>query len=282
MMDHRFETTHPLTAEIKIPSGKIKVRVHDEPTVHVRIEGLRDPDDVAVEFLEGRGGQDRVHVMYHGKRFMGFLMSGVDLAVELVVPGGTDLDVSTGSADLEVTGTIAALTFRSGSGELRFSDVQGHLIAKTASGDVQGGDVGGNARFHGASGDLSLRNVSGNVVCRTASGDVTIGGVSEAPWVMAGLVGGADVQVSSASGDVEIGAVTHGKTTVRTVSGDVEVGVVEGADVYLDLASTSGDVACDLEPSSGPSERDLELVVDVTSVSGDVRVRKVAASAGAV
>jgi hypothetical protein len=249
-MDHRFETTHPLTAEIKIPSGKIKVSVHDEPTVHVRIEGHRDPEDVAVEFLEGRGGRDRVQVMYRGKKFMGFLMSGVDLAVELVVPGGTDLDVSTGSADLEVTGTVAALTFRSGSGELRFSDVQGHLIAKTASGDAHGGDVGGNARFHGASGDLSLRNVSGNVVCRTASGDV------------------------------EIGSVTHGKTTVRTVSGDVEVGVVEGADVYLDLGSTSGDVACDLEPSSGPSgERDLELVVDVTSVSGDVRVRKVAASA---
>src|SRR5213593_4594736 len=199
-MDHRFETSHPLSAEIKIPSGKIEVSVHDEPIVHVRVEGVRDPDDVSVEFHEGRGRRDRVQVMYRGKKFMGFLLSGVDLAVVLAVPFGTDLDVSTGSADLEVTGTVAGLTFRSGSGELRFGDVDGHLVAKTASGDVYGDDLGGNARFHGASGDLSLGNVSGNAACRTVSGDVTIGSV------------GADLQAASVSGDVEIGALTRGKT----------------------------------------------------------------------
>jgi DUF4097 and DUF4098 domain-containing protein YvlB len=268
MMDHRFETTHPLSAEIKIPSGKIEVVVHDEPTLLVRVDGVRDPDDVAVEFHEGRGGRDRVQVTYRGKKFMGFLLSGVDLAVELTVPDGTDLDVSTGSADLEVTGTVAALTFRSGSGELRFDDVTGDLIAKTASGDVRGDDVGGNARFHGASGDLSIGTVSATSACRSASGDLSLGRVD------------GDAQLASASGDVEVGAVTKGKTTIRTVSGDVEVGVVEGADVYLDLSSTSGDVACDLEPSAGPGpDPDLELVVDVTSVSGDVRVRKVAQAA---
>jgi hypothetical protein len=265
MMDHRFETTHPLSAEIKIPSGKIDVGVHDETSVLVRVEGVRDPDDVAVEFHDGRGGRDRVRVTYRGKKFMGFLQSGLDLAVGLTVPGGTDLDVSTGSADLEVTGAVAALTFRSGSGELRFDDVTGNLIGKTASGDVRGDNVGGNARFHGASGDLSIGTVSATGVFRSASGDLSLGRLD------------GDAQFASASGGVEVGAITKGKTSIRTVSGDVEVGVVEGADVYLDLSSTSGHVTCDLEPSAGPSVApDLELVVEASSVSGDVHVRKVA------
>jgi hypothetical protein len=34
-------------------------------------------------------------------------------------------------------------------------------------------------------------------------------------------------------------------------------------------------VTCDLEPSSGPTAEDLRLVLDASSVSGDVRVRKV-------
>jgi DUF4097 and DUF4098 domain-containing protein YvlB len=265
MMDHRFETTHPLSAEIKIPSGTVEVSVHDEQTVLVHVDGVRDPDDVAVEFHEGRSGRDRLQVTYRGKKFMGFLLSGVDLSLELAVPSGTELDVSTGSADLDVTGTVAAISYRSGSGELRFGDVSGNLVAKTASGDVRGGDVGGNLRFHGASGDLSLGAVSTTSACRSASGDLSIGRVD------------GDAQLDSASGDVEIGALASGKTTIRTVSGDVEIGVVEGADVYLDLSSTSGDVTCDLEPSAGPgADLDHEIGIAASSVSGDVRVRKVA------
>ena len=84
-----------------------------------------------------------------------------------------------------------------------------------------------------------------------------------------------DTSLATASGDVTVAVVANGKTTIRTVSGDVEAGIIEGADVYLDLSSTSGQVTCDLEPSSGPTDEDVRLVLDAASVSGDVRVRKV-------
>jgi DUF4097 and DUF4098 domain-containing protein YvlB len=265
-MEDRFDTTHPLTAEVQIPAGRIEVSVHDDPVTTVRVTGAR-ADEVTVEF-DTRGGGDRLTVEYRGKKLFGWLSIGSDLTVTVDVPAGTSLDVSTGSADLEVSGTVAAIAFRSGSGELRFDDVTGDVTAKTASGDVSGDDVAGNLRFNGASGDLSVGGVGTNSSCRTASGDLSLGRVA------------GDAQLASASGDVTVGAVTNGTTTVRTVSGDVEIGVVGGADVYLDLASTSGDVACDLEPAAGPVGGSPELALNASSVSGDVRIRRVAGSSG--
>jgi DUF4097 and DUF4098 domain-containing protein YvlB len=265
-MEHRFDTTHPLSADLRIPAGRIAVRVQDEPVTTVNVEGAR-ADDVAVGF-DARPAGDRLTVEYRGKKLFGWLSIGSDLAVTIDVPAGTTLDVSTGSADLEVGGTVAGISFRSGSGELRFDDVTGDVIAKTASGDIFGGDVAGNLRSHGASGDVSIAGVAGSSACRSASGDLSLGRVA------------GDAQLASASGDVDIGVVTKGKSTIRTVSGDAQVGVGAGAEVYLDLASTSGDVACDLEPAGGSAGGSAELVLDVASVSGDVRVRRVASSAG--
>jgi DUF4097 and DUF4098 domain-containing protein YvlB len=261
-MDHRFETSHPLTVDLQIPAGAIDVRVYDAAVTTVQVEGTR-ADGVEVTFDERPSG-DRLSVAYHGKKWFALFSSGRDLEVTLVVPPATTFEVSTGAADLQVNGTVAALSYRSGSGDLRFDDVTGNVTAKTASGDVNGEEIGGGLRFHGASGDLSVGRVGETTAGRSASGDLSIGRIE------------GDTSLATASGDVTVTVVADGKTTIRTVSGDVEVGIIEGADVYLDLSSTSGDVTCDLEPSSGPSaDRDRQLSLDASSVSGDVRVRKV-------
>jgi hypothetical protein len=267
-MDHRFATSHPLTIDLQIPAGTVAVRVHDVPVTTVNVEGTR-ADGVEVTFDERPAG-DRLSVVYRGKKWFTRFSSGRDLEVTVVVPAATTLDVSTGAADLEVSGTVAGLSYRSGSGDLRFDDVAQNVTAKTASGDVSGEEIGGSLRFHGASGDLSVGRVGATTSGRSASGDLSIGRIE------------GDASLASASGDVTVTVVADGKATIRTVSGDVEVGIIEGADVYLDLSSTSGDVTCDLEPSSGPSaDRGRQLVLDASSVSGDVRVRKVTRMLGA-
>jgi DUF4097 and DUF4098 domain-containing protein YvlB len=260
-MDHRFPTSHPLTVDLQVPAGTVAVQVHDAPVTTVHVEGAR-ADGLEVTFDERPSG-DRLSVAYRGKKWFSLFSSGRDLEVTVVVPAGTTLDVSTGAADLEVSGTVVALSYRSGSGDLRFDDVTQNVTAKTASGDVTGEEIGGSLRFHGASGDLSVGRVGATSACRSASGDLSIGRIE------------GDTSLATASGDVTVAVVANGKTTIRTVSGDVEAGIIEGADVYLDLSSTSGEVTCDLEPSSGPTAEDLRLVLDASSVSGDVRVRKV-------
>src|SRR5215470_13392994 len=127
-MQNQFDTTHPLTADVRVPAGRIEGRVHDEPGTTVRVDGAR-ADDVAIEF-EDRPSGDRLIVEYRGKKLFGWLSVGADLTVTMDVPAGTSLDVSTGSADLEVKGTVAELSYRSGSGDLRFDDVSASVVAK--------------------------------------------------------------------------------------------------------------------------------------------------------
>jgi putative adhesin len=84
------------------------------------------------------------------------------------------------------------------------------------------------------------------------------------------------VQVTTASGDVQIGTVARGEATVRAVSGDVNVGVASGTPVWMDLSSVTGMATSELEPtegSGGGAAPVLEL--RVVTVSGDVRVQRV-------
>jgi hypothetical protein len=263
MQTYTFDTPGKLTVELRIPAGDITVKARDTAVTEVTIDGERSADDLRVEFDPRPDGGTLV-VEYRERHKWGVFGFSRDLDVDLAVPTGTTIVSETGSADLEVDGPLDALTFRTGSGDLRFDSVMGDLTVKAASGDVRGTSVGGNASFHAASGDLSVSTIGGAIVCRTASGDVR-----------AATVGGA-VRVSAVSGDVEIGSLMTGETSIHTVSGDVEVGVAEGTDVYLDLASTSGDVASALDPSPGPGgSADLDL--SIATVSGDIRVRRAAA-----
>ena len=120
-MDNRFPTSHPLTVDLQVPAGTVAVQVHDAPVTTVHVEGSR-ADGLEVTFDERPSG-DRLSVAYRGKKWFSLFSSGRDLEVTVVVPEGTTLDVSTGAADLEVSGTVAALSYRSGSGDLRFDDV---------------------------------------------------------------------------------------------------------------------------------------------------------------
>ena len=84
----------------------------------------------------------------------------------------------------------------------------------------------------------------------------------------------AGVNVTTVSGDVRLGSIVAGETVVRTVSGDAELGVAAGARVFLDLNTTSGDASSDLELGQDDGAADVDLSVRVSSVSGDIRVRR--------
>jgi predicted membrane protein len=66
---------------------------------------------------------------------------------------------------------------------------------------------------------------------------------------------------------------------VRAISGDVGVAVRRGLGVLLDASSTSGDVHSTLEPGERtPSDAQPDLELTVTTVSGDVEIRRASAS----
>jgi DUF4097 and DUF4098 domain-containing protein YvlB len=261
MRTETFDTPGGLELSVEIPSGLVEVTAGDGPRAVLEIDGERRPGDVTVR-LEPRATGHRLRVEHRGRRIGPF--GGGELHVRASVPSGTDVELSTGSADLTIRGTLGAVAARAGSGDLAFDQTTGDVTVRTASGDVFGSRVGGALTMHGASGDLLVQEVAGDVTARTASGDIAIGR----------LVGGA--RVSTVAGEVKLGTVAAGTVDVRTVSGDVEVGVEPGARVYLDLATTSGEVSCELEmhEDAPRDERASDLELRIGSVSGDVVVRR--------
>ena len=259
-MEQTFDTPGALHVEVRIPAGSIRIRAEETSQTRLSIQGERDPDDFRIVTDDLPGGGHHLTIE-HRERVKRFGWRGTELRVNLTVPLGTLLISDTGSADLEVTGRIGAITFRSGSGGCRFHNVDGDVSVKVASGDVTGASVGGGLSYASASGDVRIRQVVGDVVGKGVSGDVSLGTV------------GGSVRFVTVSGDVVIGSVAVGSTSINSVSGDVEVGVARDTRVYLDIHSASGDTACDLDMTDsdgGAGGPDLEL--QVGSVSGDIRV----------
>jgi DUF4097 and DUF4098 domain-containing protein YvlB len=259
-MEQTFDTPGGLHLDVRIPAGSIRIRAEETSRTHLSIQGERAPEDFRIVMDDLPGGGHHLSIE-HRERNKRFGWRSSDLRVEMTVPLGTLVASDTGSADLEITGRVGALTFRSGSGDCRFDDVDGEVSVKVASGDLAGATVGGGLSFTSASGDVRIRKVVGDIVGKGVSGDISLA-----------MVGGS-THLATVSGDVEIGSVARGSTSIHSVSGDVEIAVARGTRVYLDIHSTSGDTACDLDmtdPEGGSGGPDLEL--QVGSVSGDIRV----------
>jgi DUF4097 and DUF4098 domain-containing protein YvlB len=265
-MEQTFDTPGRLQLELRVPAGSIRVRAEQTSQTRLSISGERDPEDFRIVFDDRRSAEPHLTIE-HRERGKLFGWRGAELRVDLTVPLGTIVACDTGSADLEITGLLGSLTFRSGSGDCRFDDVEGEVTVKGASGDLAGATVGGGLVFTSAAGDARVREIGGDVNGKSVSGDVSLGRI------------GGSVQLATVSGDVEIGSVSVGSASVRSVSGDVEIGVARGTRVYLDISSTSGDTVSELDMSDAASAgggSDLEL--QVNSVSGDIRIVRAAAA----
>jgi DUF4097 and DUF4098 domain-containing protein YvlB len=260
-----FDTPGPVTVDLQVAIGDIEVIVEDGPTTTVEISGY-EKDEAPLVTCDQIGGGYRVSIEHKPKKFWGFRITfGDGLTIRLTVPEATTIDGSSASAELEATGTMAALSFRTGSGDLAFHDVTGDVQLTSASGDVEGRSVGGHLAFKGASGDIEIGAVAGGATVRSASGDISIGRLDGTALVTVG------------SGDVELRQVGPGSVNARAISGDVHVGVREGLGVWLDVSSTSGDVHSTLDAARrADADHDVpELELTLNTVSGDIDVTRV-------
>lgn len=265
MRTETFQTPGELQLSLEVPAGLVEVTGAEGDETVLEIDGERHPDDVAVR-LEPRAGGHRLRVEHRGRRFG--LLGAAELDIRVTVPDGAEVELSTGSADLAIRGTVRAIVMRAGSGDLAFDRTTGDVTVKVASGDVLGAAVGGDLIMHGASGDLSVGEIAGELTARTASGDIGVGRVA------------GSTRVSTVAGEVRIDELSAGAAEIRTVSGDVEVGVARGAQVLLDLVTTSGEVTSELDVADGPPVGGADLELRAGSVSGDVTVRRSRRPAG--
>lgn len=182
---------------------------------------------------------------------------GADL--ELKVPAGCRLEVSTVSADIDV------------------QQLKGEARLETVSGELQVSAEGPSLRAQTVSGDLTIRSAGKRVDANSVSGDLS----ATLPALL-------DGELETVSGKVHIDAdlAAAGRLEAQTVSGDVELRLPGGVGADFDVRTFSGEISNDFGQEvrrSGEHHSGHELRfsngsgsarVNIKTHSGDVRLLK--------
>ena len=262
-----FQTPGPLTLELRMPAGEIRVQASERGDTVVELDASSSREEVSQALEEARieirprGDGHVVIADVRPRRRFGMLFDRGGITMRVSCPSDADVEISTMSADVELRGRLGALSAELASADLRADELNGRVDVKSASGDVALDVVGDDASVASASGDVYVREVHGEAIVRTASGDVRVEEAADS------------ITVQTASGDVRIGSATAGRVTIQSASGDQQVGIRRGSAVHLDVRTMSGDATSELEVRDERPAADAPLVeLRATSMSGDIRV----------
>lgn len=199
-------------------------------------------------------------------------VSGLDVDLEIQMPGTGSVEVRSKSGDIQVMDTKGAARIDGVSGDIRLRGLNGPVEINSTSGDISIEDAtSASLTIENKSGDLSLYRIKGNINARTASGDVTLHNC-----------GGKTFSVESVSGDVrvELDEPVTGTVNVRTVNGDATMVLMDG-DCRVQLSTLRGSVVCDL-PLQDENKSEQRITgrlgdgtgaLDVSAVTGNITVR---------
>ena len=267
MATWEFPCSEPIDLRVGIAAGSVAVTA--EPTDVVTVDAQlgrasgsaresadadRFADYMTVDYADGR-----LEISEPERR--GLRRRDKSLHLVISVPDGSRCSIATASADVTCRGEYAAAEITTASGPVDVHHVRGPAEINTMSGGVQV-DEAAEPTVQTASGRILVRHATGDLMARTASGNISVGKAE------------ASVTARTASGEIGINSVAHGRADLNSVSGDIEVKVAEGTGVYLDLASVTGRVTSDLDPTEQDGQEDLQ--VRSRTVSGAIRIARAA------
>jgi DUF4097 and DUF4098 domain-containing protein YvlB len=245
VIDREFEVGDSPTIRVGIRSGGVEF----EPGEPGRVRIVADPHPTGFT-LEQRGDLISAHTPQGGRCYL-----------RASIPPGSNVDVSTASADVRVRLPVNKLDAALASGEIAFVSAI-RIDVRTASGDIRGESVEDEARCVTASGDIRLAGLSGRASLSTASGDIVIEDCT------------GDVSLNTVSGDVFVGRSEGPWIKMKTLSGSIRLGIPSRTRVDLDANSLSGRIRI----ANPPTERQeplREMNVKMRSVSGNLRIDSV-------
>src|SRR5829696_5560094 len=240
-MQKTFETSGPVSLDLRIPSGEIVVDATLEGRVELELMADDEESQALVDAtrVDFQGDALVVDVPSKGRGFsIGFFFGRHGISCRVRCPASSTLEARTKSADVTTRGPLADVAVSTASGDVEVRHAGRDLVVKTASGDVDAGHVGGDATVN------------------TASGDVEIG---EAV---------AESRVVTVSGDQRHEAVSVGNVSAQSVSGDILIAVRRGSRVYLDCNTLSGDTSSDLDMTGEPAADGPLIDIKAKTVSG--------------
>lgn len=147
-----------------------------------------------------------------------------------------------------------------------------NLAVTTVSADVRSQGVRGPQRLMSVSGDVATEAAGEDVECKTVSGNVDVTGTGQRGLLTVTTVSGdatvtrvaGEVNGNTVSGDFKVAMGDASRSRLRSTSGDLGVKGRIAQDARLDFESISGDVRLDLE---GPAGGEFDL----SSFNGEIR-----------
>ena len=286
-MEKTFETPGRVSVIIENVVGQVSLATGDTTTTRVTLTAdapdAQELVDRAVVECDQRIGRSLIKVRVpkrHGPRLM--RRNGVTVRVSL--PAGAEVEATTASADVDLTGIFGDLKLTTASGDIDVDGRAHQVEATTASGSIVLGRCEGRVRGKSASGDFRIAESEGPVTVTTASGNLEVGAASAGIEMRCtsgdmrlGAITG-DVHVVGVSGDVEIGSYGEGHLRARCVSGDLEIGIAPGVNLAVDVESMSGTVSSDIPLGEQPTPiaKAPEVFVSAQTVSGNVLIVRAA------
>jgi hypothetical protein len=275
-----FETPNPITADVDVVHGDVRIRAADSPHTVVTVE----PSDAAngddrkiaeqtrVEYSAGRLIVRTPKLRSWLPRSAG---GSVDVTIEL--PSGSQLQGTGGLTDFHSEGSLGEVRIKLGMGRVDVASAES-LTVKNGTGEIAVDRAGGNVDIAAGSGDVRLREVAGGSI-KNSNGDVWVGEahgdlrVVSANGDIAVDVANAPVSAKTANGAVRLGEVVRGAVVLETHLGDLEVGIREGTPAYLDVKATAGRVRNALDASEAPTPGADSVEVRARTTVGNVVIR---------
>lgn len=155
--------------------------------------------------------------------------------LQIQVPKGARLEVSTVSADVEANGLTGQVQIGTVSGRIVLNSSASRIEAKTVSGDVElaGSGKGATVDANSVSGTVRMSDVDGNVIAENVSGDTKLISRHVTSLKMSATSGNLTFDGTLAKG---------GSYDLNNVSGDVVLAVGPSPDAHFDISSFSGDI----------------------------------------
>ncbi|MBC8366668.1 DUF4097 family beta strand repeat protein [bacterium] len=195
--------------------------------------------------------------------------------LEITMPRGAQLVVSTVSADIEVTDLR---------GELSLQSVSGQIDVKADPKSMEAESVSGDLDLISSSDEFDLQTISGDIILHTkGSREINIDTISGDVELISDVV--KRLSFESISGDLDFSGQIETRGRFHSQSGDLFLIFTGEPDAEFEIGTFSGDIRNAFGPEAKKSNRfnlgkTLEFTagngnasIEIESFSGDIKIR---------
>lgn len=260
---YEFDRSEPVTIVLRAQGGSVDILAEERDTITVDVQAQSGAAAEAAERTTVTLDDDTLVIQAPGGDHWAWRRTP-KLQITVRVPTGSSLAGKSAAASARLTGVFTVVQLTAGSADVDLTEATGDVSLETGSGHLNVGRVGGSLRLKTGSGNLRADDVTGDVNVSTASGRIRLGEID------------GSARVKSASGSIAIGRLRQGSANVRTASGDIQVGIATGSAVWMDLDTSSGKTVTDLTAHGEvpPADHPVQLELQVRTASGNIHIHR--------